>query len=50
MKTYGKSQKQVKKKRRLPVGELTTVSERPGTSDVEVTDSEFSDVAHETGH
>lgn len=48
-KMYGKSQKQ-KKKRRLPVGELVTVSERHWDSDVEVSGSELRDALFETGY
>jgi hypothetical protein len=40
-KTYGTSQKPKKQKRRLPVNELVTVTERPGSSNIEVTSSEF---------
>jgi hypothetical protein len=45
-KMYGKFQKQ--KKRRLPVGELVTVSERPWDSDVEVSGSELRNGLFET--
>jgi hypothetical protein len=40
-KTYGTSQKPNKQKRRLPANELVTVTRRPGSSDIEVTSSEF---------
>jgi hypothetical protein len=46
-KVYGKSRSEEKKKRRLPVGKLISVPERPENSDVEETDSKYPDITRE---